>query len=49
MSNVNKVDKELLSDEDLMKVDGGRIILKPNATPLINEDATPQSSFKKLP
>ena len=48
MSNVNKVDKELLSDEDLMKVDGGKFILKPNPTPL-NEDATPQSSFKKLP
>ena len=29
MSNVNKVDKELLSDEDLMKVDGGKSILKP--------------------
>jgi hypothetical protein len=28
MSNVNKVDKELLSDEDLMKVDGGKSIMK---------------------
>jgi hypothetical protein len=48
MSNVNKVNKELLSDEDLMKVDGGRIILKPNSQTL-SEDGTPQSSFKKLP
>ena len=29
MSNVNKVNKELLSDEDLMKVDGGKSIQKP--------------------
>jgi len=29
MSNVNKVDKEQLSDEDLMKVDGGKSIQKP--------------------
>ena len=29
MSNVNNVNKELLSDEDLMKVDGGKSILKP--------------------
>jgi hypothetical protein len=28
MSNVNKENKELLSDEDLMKVDGGKSILK---------------------
>jgi hypothetical protein len=48
MSNVNKVDKELLSDEELMKVDGGKFILKPNNAPL-DENATPQSSFKKLP
>lgn len=48
MSNVNNVNKELLSDEDLMKVDGGRIILKPNAQTQ-SEDGTPQSSFKKLP
>jgi hypothetical protein len=29
MSNVNNVNKELLSDEDLMKVDGGKSIMKP--------------------
>ena len=29
MSNVNNVNKELLSDEDLMKVDGGKSIQKP--------------------
>jgi hypothetical protein len=28
MSNVNKENKEQLSDEDLMKVDGGKSILK---------------------
>lgn len=41
MSNVNNVNKELFSDEDLMKVDGGKSIQKPKkqASMLITSDS----------